>query len=168
MKRKSVLLGISFIILSIVFPLTTSLAKPKWFIEYQCEIIDFEWTGIHSSGCWLYQSTFVGVVGGPNIVDGTVEGVDCGMHDGVTAYMDVYLTITDKDGDQIVFNDVGLCTTKNPGQAVFDNVECTVIEATGKFSDLVGQAFYKEGSLTDFSDDPAGGYIHGKLYLSNN
>ena len=164
MKRKSVLLAISFIILSIVFPLTTSLAKPKWFIQYQCEIIDFEWTGIDPSGCWLYRSTFVGVAGGPNIVDGTVEGVDCGMHDGVTAYMDVWITITDKDGDQIVFHDVGECTTINPGQAVFVDVECTVMHATGKFSYLVGQTYIKEGSLTDFSDDPAGGYVHGKLY----
>ena len=165
MKSKILLILLALLALSITVPVR---AKPTWYVELQAEMTDFIFVGIVEEGM-LFDVSFVGVAGGPN-VKGTVVGVDHVLIDweGV-AHLDVYYTITDKEGDKISAWVTGLAVPKNPGQFVFENAWATIIDlddypTTGKYIGLVGTTFRDEGFLTEVSVDPPGGYIHAKLY----
>jgi hypothetical protein len=72
--------------------------------------------------------------------------------------MEVWLWIYDKDGSYMKFYDVGTFERRNPGIQVFVDVTCTVIEATGKFEEFLGDTYMKEGWIS------AEIHVHGKLY----
>ena len=166
MKSKILLILLALLALSITVPVR---AKPTWYVELQAEMTDFIFVGTVEEGI-LFDVSFVGVAGGPNVKGGTVVGVDHVLIDWEgTAHLDVYYTITDKEGDKISAHVTGLAVPKNPGQLVFEDAWATIIDVldyptTGKYIGLVGTTFRDEGFLTDVSVDPPGGYIHAKLY----
>jgi len=100
---------------------------------------------------YLYYVPFVGVAGGPNIIAGTVEGVDNLLKDwGGIYHVDAYLTITDKEGDRISGHITG------PWPTMFFEGQAKVINTddyptTGKYVDVVGTTFRVEGLLADFA-----------------
>jgi len=167
MKSKILLIvPLAVLALSIV---ASVRAKPAWYVNFQLEITGFMPIGPVPGGFQI-DVPFEGVAGGPNIKEGTVEGVDHLLIDGAGIYhINVYLTITDKDGDKISASGTGLSIRRNPGQIVHEDAEATIIDVlgyptTGKYAGLVDTIFRMESFITDFSDSPPGGYIHGKLY----
>ena len=165
MKIKT-LLPITLIVLSIVMP---AFAKPTWFVQMQCEITDVQYEFLPNPSELIIHVTFEGAAGGPGIKQGTVEGVDHLFIDNLGAHLNVYYTVTDKDGDQISFKVNGHSVPDKSGKYVFVNAEAIVINEedyprTGKYIDMVDDRFRDEGFITDFSDFPPGGYIHAKLY----
>ena len=149
-------------IMSITIP---TLAKPTWLAQIQCEITDVQYTlpYIHVK--------FEGSAGGPGIKGGTVEGVDdLFIDENGDANLNVYYTVTDKDGDQISFKVTGLSVPDKSGKYIFVDAIAEVINdvdypTTGKFFTMVGDMFDDVGFITDFSIFPPGGYIHAKLYV---
>ena len=169
MRRKMLLLvPVALLALSIVVP---AIAKPNMFLVMQCEITGFEYKGLDPEGRgWLYDVPFEGVAGGPNVREGTVEGVDHFVYgwDG-TGYLNVFWTMTNKDGEKFSVHVTGRSYTRNPGQIVFEDAWATVIDidgypTTGKYVGLIGTVFRDEGFITEFTPDPPGGYLHVKLY----
>ena len=171
MKSKILLIApLALLALSIV---ASVRAAPAWYAEFQLVITGFDFVDVVPEGI-RFDVPFVGVAGGPNIKEGTVEGVDHLLIDweGV-AHMNVYLTITDKDGDKISARETGLSVAGNsPSQRAFEGGEATIIDVpgyptTGKYIGLVGTEFRSEGFISDFSRDPPPpphGYIHAKWY----
>jgi hypothetical protein len=161
MRRKILLITLTIAIMSITIP---TLAKPTWLAQIQCEITDVQYDLPY------IHVTFEGSAGGPGIKGGTVEGVDhLFIDENMHAHLNVYYTVTDKDGDQISFYVTGLSVPDKPGKYIFVDAEAVVIDSmeyptTGKFFTMIGKEFYDEGFITDFSDFPPGGYIHAKLY----
>jgi hypothetical protein len=145
-------------------------AAPAWYAEFQLEIIDFIFVGVDEQGVH-FDVPFEGVAVGPNIKEGTVEGVDHLLIDWKgNVHLNVYLTITDKDGDRISAEETGLSVVGNsPSQRAFEGMHATIIDepgypTTGKYTYLVGATFRSEGFISDFSRDPPSGNIHAKWY----
>lgn len=170
MKSKILLIvPLALLALSIV---ASVRAAPTWYITLQLEITDFIFVEFVPGVGTYFAVPFEGVAVGPDIKEGTVEGVDLLLIDLIgIAHVDVYLTITDKDGDKISANAKGFSVDRNPSQKVFEGLEPTIINqlgypTTGKYFDagLVGTKFRSEGFISDFSSDPPGGYIHAKWY----
>ena len=170
MKRKILLLvPVALFALSMTLP---ALAKPAWYIQIQCEITSVTPVGPVLGGFQI-DVTFEGVASGPNVKDGTVEGVDHLVIDDLgVAHLHVYCTITDKDGDQLSFYVWGDSYEK-AGRLIFQDAFAEVIDevidgteypTTGKYDGSEGTVFRDEGFVTDFSDIPPGGYIHAKMY----
>jgi hypothetical protein len=157
MKRKSVLLGICLITLVLIIPIASSLAKPKWFIQYQLTTQTVEVTE-DPDGRMYYELTSEGVAMGPNIIAGTANAEAWGEILETHSTMEVWLWIYDKDGSYMKFYDVGTFDRRNPGIQVFRDVTCTVVEATGKFEEFLGNTYMKEGWIS------AEIHVHGKLY----
>ena len=169
MKRKILLLvPVALLALSIALP---AKAVPAWYAEAQMQITGFTFVGPDPEGRGLlFDVPFVGVASGPNIKEGTVEGVDHVLLDWQEiGHLDVYLTITDNEGDEISAHVTGLAVTRNPGQVVFEGAWATIIDmldypTTGKYIGLIGITFRDEGFITELSTEPPGGYIHVKWY----
>jgi len=168
MKGKIFLLvPLTLLALSIALP---AKAAPAWYAEAQMEITDFIFVGVVEEG-YLFDVPFVGVAGGPNIIEGTVEGVDHVLieWDFLTVHLNVYVTITDKEGDKISAHVTGRGVSKNPGLIIFEDAVGTIIDVsdyptTGKYIGLVDKTFTDEGFVSGFSTEPPGGYIHVKWY----
>lgn len=169
MKSKIPLFVITTLLaLSIVVPV---VAKPNMYLEMQCEITGM---ALPTQGN-TFDVRFEGVAGGPDIVGGTVEGVDHVLIDAEGTHLNVYYTVTDKYGDKISAHVEGLSVVKNPGLTVFVGATATVISTdeyptTGKFLYLYteGTEFRDEGFLTAVKFDPLtlsiSGRIHAKWY----
>lgn len=164
----------------LIVPLTLSALSivasvrgaPAWYAEFQLEITDFIFVGVDEQGIH-FDVPFVGAAGGPGIKEGTAVGVDHLLIDWEgNVNLNVYLTITDKDGDKISVSETGFSVVGNsPSQRTFEGGEATIIDepgypTTGKYVGLVGTRFRSEGFISDFSRDPPSGYIHAKLYWS--
>jgi hypothetical protein len=145
-----------------------ALAKQAWYVQIQCEITSVIPVGPVPGGFQI-DVAFEGVAGGPNVKDGTVEGLDHLVIDALgVAHLHVYYTITDKDGDQLSVYVWGDSYQKG-GRIIFQDTFAVVIDetgypTTGKYDGSEGTVFRDEGFVTDFSDNPPGGYIHAKLY----
>jgi len=170
MKGKIFLLvPLTLLALSIALP---TKATTDWYVEAQLEIIGFEYVGLDpEERGFLFDVPFVGVAGGPNIIEGTVEGVDHVLieWDFLTVHLNVYVTITDNEGDKISAHVTGRGVSKNPGLIIFEDAVGTIIDVsdyptTGKYIGLVDKTFTDEGFVSGFSTDPPGGYIHVKWY----
>ena len=112
MKRKNILLGIvSLLTLTIVLP---AEAKPDMYLEMQCEITEMRWTSPYT-----FEAYIEGVASGPDIRTGRVTGVDYGYFDENGLHLNVYYTVTDKDGDSISVHVTGDSIITNPGRIVF-------------------------------------------------
>jgi len=167
MKSKILLLvPLTLLALSIALP---AKAVPAWYAEAQMEITDFIFVSVVEQG-YRFDVPFVGVACGPNIKEGTVEGVDHVLIDwyGIV-HLNVYVTITDKEGDKISAHVTGRGVSKNPGLIIFEDAVGTIIDeldypTTGKYIGLVGYTFRDEGFVSGFSTEPPGGYIHVKWY----
>jgi hypothetical protein len=156
MKSKSILVALA---LCLWWFVSTTEAAPKWFANLQLEITGVMPVGFTEEGL-LADVSFEGSAGGPDIADGTVVGVDHAVFDAFgNAHLNVYLTITDKDGDQISANITGLATFVSPGKYVLQGASGTIIdepdpatgalhETTGKFADMVGDTFEDGGFIT--------------------
>ena len=158
MKRKSVLLGILLITMVLITPIASSLAKPKWFIQYHLTTQTVEVIEDPDTGQLCYYLTSEGTAMGPNIIAGTANAEAWGEILPTHSTMEVYLWIYDKDGDYMKFYDVGTFERRNSGIQVFKDVTCTVIEATGKFEEFLGYTYMKEGFISGEIQ------VHGKLY----
>lgn len=173
MKGKSAL--VVFILL-LALAGSTAEAKPAWFANLQLEITGVTPVAFTQEGL-LADVSFQGTAGGPNIAGGTVVGVDhavFGPSGG--ARLNVYLTITDADGDTLSANITGLATPVTPGKFVLQGASGTVIDAadpstglvhatTGKFGSLIGRSFTDVGFITGFSFSPPAGSVHAEWYL---
>jgi len=164
--KKILLMTLTLVVMSIAVP---TLAKPTWLSQIQCEITDVQYEPVSETELYIHV-TFEGSAGGPVIKGGTVEGIDHLFIDSLGyAHMNVFYTVTDKDGDQISFYVTGLSVMDKSGKFVFVDAEASVIDSVeyptnGKFFTMIGDEFDDKGFVTDFSDFPPGGYIHAKLY----
>jgi hypothetical protein len=173
MKSKSIFVALALLLSSFV---STAIAAPKWFANLQLEIIGVMPLGFTEEGL-LADVTFEGSAGGPHVKNGTVVGVDHAVFDSFgNAHLNVYLTITDKDGDQISANITGLATPVSPGKYLLQGASGIIIDeldpdtgelhaTTGKYAHMVGDTFEDVGFITGFSVDPAAGSVHAKWYL---
>ena len=173
MKSKSVFFALALLLSSIV---STAKAAPEWFVNLQLEITGAIPVGFTEEGL-LADVSFEGSTGGPHTKRGTVVGVDHAVFDFFgNAHLNVYLTITDKDGDQISANIIGLAAFVNPGQYVLEQASGTIKNeqdpntgalhaTTGKFADMVRDTFEDVGFISGFSFDPPAGSVHAKWYL---
>lgn len=170
MKRKSTAIIIALLLALSFVP--TIHARSNMYLEMQCEITGVDWG---SKGNAL-DVTFSGVASGPDIIGGTVEGVDYVWidNDGVT-HLNVFYTVTDKDGEKVSVNVIGTSVDKNPGRSVFVDATATVINTveyptSGKFLYLYdeGTVFRDEGFLTalklDLDSMSISGRIHAKWF----
>ena len=151
--------------------------RTAWFANLELQITAVTPVGFTQDGL-LADVSFQGSAGGPNIAGGTVVGVDHAVFDpSGNAHLNAYLTITDKDGDQLSANITGLATSVNPGQYVLQGTSGTIINkpdpssgtfhpTTGKYAQMVGRTFTDVGLITEFSLNPPGGSIHVKWYLN--
>jgi len=150
MKRKILLVPLALLTLSIIMP-TMVEAKPAPYLEVEMQITRSIWIETGPEGT-RYDFYFEGVVGGPNVKRGTIEGVDHHLFDpnGI-GHIEAYATITDKDGDIIESHITGLNPPGNPSGAYypFVDAEGTVTGATGKYLALVGSTFMLEGFFSD-------------------
>ena len=150
--------------------------KPAWFADLELQITAIVPVGFTADGL-LADISFEGSASGPAIAHGTVVGVDHAVFDSSgNAHLNAYLTITDKDGDQLSANITGLATFLNPGQYVLLGTSGTIINepdtntgtfhaTTGKYAQMVGDTFTDVGSITAFSFNPPAGSIHMKWSL---
>lgn len=173
MKSKSLLVALALLLSLFV---STAEAKPEWFSNLQLEI-----TGIvpveYTQEGLLADVSFEGTAGGPQITDGIVVGVDHAVFDSAgNAHLNVYLTITNKNGDQLSANITGLATPVNPGQYVLQGVSGTIINkpdpntgsfyaTTGKYAHMINRTFIDVGFITAFSFSPPAGSVHANWYL---
>jgi hypothetical protein len=166
MKRKSTALMLSILVaLSLALPVA---AKPNMYLEMQCKI-----TGI---GLPTQENTFdvmfEGVAAGPEIIAGKVEGVDHVYIDADdVTHLNVFYTVTDKDGSKVSVNVDGTSVEKNPGRQVFVDATATVINTedyptTGKFEYLyeAETVFKDEGFLTAIKFDPVSFSLSGRIH----
>ena len=170
MKSKTLLIvPLAVLALSIV---ASVRAAPTWYAEVQLEITGWKPIGPVPGG-YQIDVPFEGVAGGPSITEGTVEGVDHLLIDSAgVAHPNVYLTITDKDGDKISAYETGLTVAgRSPSQRAFEDMEAKIINdldypTTGKYTYLIDATFRSEGFISDFSSDPLSphGYIHARWY----
>jgi hypothetical protein len=149
---------------------STAEAAPASFANLELKITGIE-TGEYTQEGLPADVSFEGSAGGPHIADGTVVGVDHAVFDSSgNAHLNVYLTITDKDGDQISANITGLAAPRNPGQYVLQETSGIIINeedyaTTGKYAHMVKKTFKDVGFITGFSFNPPAGSIHVKWYL---
>lgn len=168
MKSKILLIvPLALLALSIA---TSVRAAPAWYANFQLKITGFDFVGVVPEGI-RFDVPFEGVAGGPNIKKGTVEGVDHLLIDWENvAHVNVYFTITDKDGDKISASETGFSVVgRSPSQRAFEGMHATIIDepdypTTGKYTYLVGATFRSEGFISHFSRDPPSGNIHAKWY----
>jgi hypothetical protein len=168
MKRKSTALMIVILVALTLVPIV--LARSNMYLEMQCEITGVTWG---SKGNAL-DVTFSGVASGPEIIGGKVEGVDYVWIDANNVTnLNVFYTVTDKNGDKVSVNVVGKSIEQNKGRAVFEDATATVINTaeyptTGKFGYLEGTIFRDEGFLTalklDLTSMSISGRIHAKWF----
>jgi hypothetical protein len=173
MKSKSILVALALLLSLFV---ATAVAAPNWFANLELEITGVVPLGLTEEGLRA-DVTFAGSAGGPQITDGIVVGVDHAVFDASgNAHLNVYLTITDKDGDQISANITGLAAFLNLGQYVLQGASGTIINeldpntgalypTTGKFAHLVGDTFEDAGFISGFSINPPAGSVHAKWHL---
>jgi hypothetical protein len=173
MKSKSIFIALALLLSSLI---STAEAAPEWFANLQLKITGIIPLGLTEEGL-LADVSFEGKAGGPHIKNGTVVGVDHMVFDFFgNGHLNVYLTITDKDGDQISANITGLATFVSPGKYVLQGASGTIINepdpntgalhrTTGKYAHMVGDTFDDVGFITGFSVDPPAGSVHAKWYL---
>jgi hypothetical protein len=173
MNSKSILVALALLLSSFA---SAAKAAPNWFANLQLGITGVMPVGFTEEGL-LADVSFEGTAGGPHITDGTVVGVDHAVFDASgNAHLNVYLTITDKDGDQISANITGRAVPVSPGKYVLEEASGTIIDepdpdtaelhaTTGKFAHMVGDTFEDVGFITGFSVDPPAGSVHAKWYL---
>jgi hypothetical protein len=173
MKCNAILVALALLISSFA---STAKAAPEWFVNLQLEITGVMPLGFTEEGL-LADVSFEGSAGGPHTKRGIVVGVDHAVFDFFgNAHLNVYLTITDKDGDQISANITGLATFVNPGKYVLEGASGTIIDeqdpdtgalhaTTGKFAHMIGDTFEDVGFISGFSFDPPAGSVHAKWYL---
>lgn len=149
---------------------------PVWFANLQLTITDVMPVTATEEGL-LADVSFHGRAGGPFIKGGTVVGVDHALFDlSGDAHLNVYLTITDNDGDQVSANITGLATFLNPGQYLLQGTVGAIINevdprtsafhpTTGKYAQLVGSTFADIGFISAFSFSPPAGSVHANWYL---
>ena len=179
MKRNTLAVMVTLIALSSLGVVASGAAASQptaWFANLELQITAITPVGFTQDGL-LADVSFQGSAGGPNIAGGTVVGVDHVVFDpSGNAHLNAYLTITDKDGDQLSANITGLATFVNPGRYVLQGTSGTIINepdpstgtflTTGKYAQKVGRTFTDVGSITEFSFNPPGGSIHLKWYLN--
>jgi hypothetical protein len=169
MKRKIVLLISALLALSIVAP---TLAESDMFLVMNCEVTGIVFYPSNPDGSYRVDIPFEGVVGGPWVKEGVVEGVDLFFRDAAgVGHVNAFSTITDKDGDKLSINAVGISETEESGRIILDAL-ATVIDTaeyptTGKYSSLISEVFRDEGFISDFSVFPPEGYVHAKLYWTD-
>jgi len=128
-------------------------ASTTSYLEAEIELTEMTLVRTTKEG-YLYYVPFAGVAGGPNIIAGTIEGVDHLLQDWEGIYhVDAYLTITDYEGDKISAHMTGPWPSYT---MFFENGQATVIDkhgypTTGKYVGLVDTTFRVEGLLADFS-----------------
>jgi len=152
MKTKMLLIALAFLALSFIIP-TKAKANPAPFLEVEMQITRSVLIGPVPGGT-QYDFYFEGVVGGPNVKRGTIEGVDHYIFDpSGTGHIDAYANITDKDGDIIESHLTGVNPPGNPSGAYYPFVDtaATVTGATGKYLGLVGSTFRVEGFFSDLN-----------------
>jgi len=152
MERKILLLiPLALLALSITMPTRAEASSP--YLEAEMKITSSVLIGPVPGGT-QYDFYFEGVVGGPNAIAATIEGVDHYIFDpyGI-GHIDAYATITDKDGDIIEFQMTGLNPPGNPSGAYypFVDAEATVTGANGKYFGLVGSTFRVKGFFSDLN-----------------
>jgi len=152
MERKILLISLALLTLSIIVP-TMAEANPTPYLESEMQITRSVLIGPVPGGT-QYDFYIEGVVGGPNVIRGTIEGVDHYIFDldGI-GHIDAYATITDRDGDVIEFHMTGLNPPGNPSGAYYPFVDAmaTITGATGKYLGLVGLTFRVEGFFSDLN-----------------
>jgi len=149
MKRKILFIPLALLMLSITMP-TMAEANRAPFLEAEMEVFSVE---VVVPGTEYYFH-FEGVVGGPNVKAGTIEGVDHYIFDPYgTGHIDAIATITDKDGHIITCHIIGLNPPGNPSGAYYPFVDAmtTVTGATGKYEPLVESTFIVEGFFSDLN-----------------
>jgi hypothetical protein len=173
MKSKSIFAALA---LFISLRTSTGQAAPAWFAKLELEITGVMPVGFSQEGLRADVS-FDGSAGGPHIADGTVVGVDHAVFDSSrNAHLNVYLTITDKDQDQISANITGLARFSNPGQYLLEGASGIIINerdpntgafhaTNGKFAHMIDGVFADAGKITAFTFNPAAGSVHAKWYL---
>lgn len=173
MRSNIFLASVGLFLLSVA---STALSAPAWFANLQLEITDVIPVQVTEEGL-VADVFFEGSASGPAITNGTVVGVDHVLFSlSGDAHLNVYLTITDKFGDQISANITGLATFLNPGQYVLQGTSGTIINeadphtgalhaTTGKYAGLVGATFEDVGFISSFSLFPPAGAVHVKWYL---
>jgi len=173
MRRRSLLVALILLLLPFV---STAEAKPEWFANLQLEVTGIAPVAFTPEGL-LADVSFGGTAGGPQMADGTVVGVDHAVFDASgSARLNVYLTITDKNGDRLSANISGRATPVNPGQYVLQGASGTIIDkpdpstgtfhaTTGKYAHLINRTFRDVGFITDFSFGPPAGSVHATWYL---
>lgn len=109
---------------------STAIAASAWFANLQLEITDVIPTAVTEDGL-LADVLFEGSANGTLIKDGVVVGVDHVLFDlSGDGHLNVFLTITDKDGDQISANVTGLATYWNSGQYLLQGALGTIIDGS--------------------------------------
>jgi len=155
MKTRMLLIPLAFLALSIIVPAGAE-ANPTPYLEAEMQITRSVLIGPVKGKVkgTQYDFYFEGLVGGPNVIGGTIEGVDHYIFDldGI-GHIDAYATITDKDGDIIESHVTGLNPPGNPSGAYypFVDAEATVTGATGKYLALVKSTFIVEGFFSDLN-----------------
>jgi len=152
MEKKILLIPLALLALLIIVPASVK-ANPAPYLESEMQITRSVFIGTGPEGT-RYDFYVEGVVGGPNVILGTIEGVDHYLFDpyGI-GHIDAYVTITDKGGDVIECHLTGLNPPGNPSGAYypFVGVMATVTGATGKYLALVGSTFRVEGFFSDLN-----------------
>ena len=173
MNRRSMLVAPT-LLLCLLY--VTGQAAPSWFANLQLSVNDVVPVALTQQGL-LADVTFTGYASGPYIVRGTVAGVDHAIFDASgNAILNVYLTITDRNGDQISANITGFAIYRNSGQHSLEGTKGIIINeqdpisgvfhaTTGKFALLLGASFEDVGIITAFSFVPPAGLIHASWYL---
>lgn len=171
------LVGAMVLVLCALGPLaSTAIPAPAWFANLQLEITDVIPMAVTEEGLFA-DVRFEGSAGGRFIENGTAVGVDHVFFDlSGDGHLNVYLTITDVDGDQISANINGLATPLNPGQYLLQATLGTIINeldpytgalhaTTGKYAQMVGDTFEDVGFISGFSLFPPAGSVHAMWYL---
>jgi len=152
MERKILLILLALLTSSIIMPAMAE-ANCAPYLRAEMQVTHSVLIGPVDGGT-QYDFYFEGVVGGPNVIAGTVEGVDHYIFDehGV-GHLNAYAAITDKDNDIIEFHVTGLNPPGNPSGAYYPFVgaEATVTGGTGKYLALVGSTFRVEGFFSDLN-----------------
>jgi len=152
MERKTLLITLALLTLPIIMPAIAEANRAP-YLRAEMQVTHSDLIGPVDGGT-QYDFYFEGVVGGPNVIAGAIEGVDHYIFDerGV-GHLNAYATITDKDGDIIEFHVTGLNPPGNPSGAYypFVDAEATVTGATGKYLTLVGSTLRVEGFFSDLN-----------------
>jgi len=172
MRSRTTLIALALLLWSVA---STAVSEPSWFANLQLKITDV--VPVEITGFGLFADVpFEGSASGASIRKGTVVGVDHALFDpSGNAHLDAWLTITDKNGDTVSANIVGLATYLNPGQYVLEGTTATIVNeadpltgtfhsTTGKFAHMIGDTFDDVGFISSFSIFPPAGSVHVKWY----